>query len=456
MKIRDRLTLQFTGIVAVILMVFCATIYFLTSRYTHNEFDGRLKERASNTADLLLKVDEIDEVLLKSMRRRYLQSLPNEFVRIYDTTYKIVFRDDTSDIHFENQVFDKIKHGEGYDYEEGERQFVGMFYRDNQGDFYVIASAVDKYGKTKLNNLKLVLIIGYILTLLLLLLSGRFFSIAALNPISKIVEKVESINASKMDMRLDEGKGKDEISKLAYTFNQMFERIEKAFITQKQFVSNASHELRTPLTSITGEIEVALMKNRSEEEYKEVLKSILEEAQNLTKLSNGLLSLAQSGIDEGSIKVFLCRVDEIIFHVQEEIVNRNPQDKLSIEISDMDDEKNLLINANAELLTIAIINVVENAFKFSGRKPVVVKIFNKNDSTVTIAIKDQGSGISKEDQVNIFQPFYRGTASNKVSGHGIGLSLTDKIIRLHKGIISIESTVLGTEFALTFPVASEF
>lgn len=450
MQIRNRLTLQFAGIVALILLVFSLTIYQQAAQYTRNEFDGRLKERALNTGQLFLSVDEIDEALLKVLRRKYLQNLPQEFVRVYDEKNKLIFKDDSVSISPTNEVLNEIRREKVHSYSVGNRQFLGMLYNDNQGKFVLLASAVDIFGQSKLQNLRLVLILVYIITLIIIIISGRFFAKAALNPISAVVAQAEKITASNLYLRIPVGQGKDEIAKLAITFNNMFERLGNAFQLQKSFVSNASHELRTPLTAITGEIEVALMKDRSPDEYKKVLESILEETSKMTKLSNGLLQLAQAGSEFNTLSFKEVTLEEILLEVHDTFQKHNKDGRLILNIKSASDHGTIM-QGSKELLITALQNIVGNAFKFSNNKPVVISLYKKGNS-IHIDVKDQGVGIAENELKHIFEPFYRSDQVRNVPGHGIGLSMTDKIIKLHKGNIRIVSKPgHGTKVCISLP-----
>ncbi|MFN3403852.1 MAG: sensor histidine kinase [Cytophagaceae bacterium] len=454
MQIRSRLTFQFMAIVALLLLLFSSAIYYLSALHRYNDFEDRLKERALNTAKLLLEVDEIDESLLKTLRRKYLQTLPSEFVRVYSSDLDIVFKDDSLNYKIENEWLETILQEGEEGFEDGERQVIGMFYQDDLGDFIIVASAIDMYGHRKLKNLRIVLSVGFFIALIVIFFTGKIFANAALKPIQKVIQQVERITASNLHLRVDEGKGKDEISQLAITFNQMFQRIEEAFAMQKRFVSNASHELRTPLTTITGEISVALMKERGADEYKEVLKSVFDESKELTKLTNELLELAQTGMEENS--VIMERIDpvDLFLRLCDEIYKRNPNCSLETNLLELSNTDMPPIFGNEKLLHTALINIVENAIKFSSNKPVRIKLVNTNNKELKFIIEDDGIGMTPSELKSIFQPFFRSENVSNIPGHGIGLPLCQRIVKIHGGRISVESSPgKGTVFVVTFPLS---
>jgi len=289
-----------------------------------------------------------------------------------------------------------------------------------------------------------------LITIVLIVIIALFFSKQALNPISGMVSQIDNISISNLNLRVNEGNGTDEIAQLAIKFNKMLERLDAAFEMQRSFVSNASHELRTPLTALTGQLEVALMKHDADPWI--VLKNLLNDIKQLNKLSNGLLDLAQAHLDISEIKIETLRIDEVIGNARAELLKRNKDYKINMDFKHFPDEENWLkVNANEQLLKSAFLNIIENACKYSpGKTAEIELVFNPSDAIITIS--DKGIGIAESDLDKIFEPFYRsGNAKNYV-GHGIGLTLTKKIVELHKGSISIRSRLNeGTNIMVSLP-----
>jgi signal transduction histidine kinase len=353
---------------------------------------------------------------------------------------------------FSQETLNEVRSTGELDFNIGDRQFVAIPFKNN---YVIVASARNVYGKQELENLAYILIVGNLIGILVIYLAGRFFAKQALSPVSRMIKDVDSIGETNLSLRLDEGKKKDELSQLAMTFNRLFTRIEEAFERQKRFVSNASHELRTPLTTITGEIEVALMKGRTQEQYEEVLLSVLEEAKTLTKLSNDLLKLTQTGDIKGLI-IHKIAVIDLLQAIAEECYKRYDKELLVFEWENSTIEAETYISGSLELLKIALVNIVDNAYKFSDRKKVELVLMQENNS-IKIKIKDQGIGMTEEELQYIFQPFYRSNNVIAIPGSGIGLSLTQKIIKLHGGRIEIFSTPnLGTEMIVILPIEKEY
>jgi two-component system, OmpR family, sensor histidine kinase ArlS len=451
MKIKDRLTLQFTGLVALILMLFCCTILYIAAYQRKKDFNNKLKEKALNTVRLLVEVDEIDTDLLKRIRRKYLSSLPDEFVRVYDASNNRIFKDDTISFKMPKEQIDLVRQTSEASFTFHERQIIGIAY-DN-GKYVVTASAIDKDGIERIWILGIIMFSVYLISLVVIFFSGRLFSKNALKPIARIIDQVRGITVSKLYLRVDEGKNKDEISILANEFNLLFSKVEYAFEMQKRFVSNASHELRTPLTSIIGEVSVILMKERDKKDYQEVLRSILEESQKLRELSNDLLELAQAGIDDELSNTSSINVEDFVKNFIADLAKRENSPIVTLDLNNIYKDKENFITGNESLLLTAFSNVLDNAFKFSGNKPVSIQIYPEGQN-VCFKITDEGIGISNKDLSNIFQPFYRTEDSQTIPGYGIGLSLVNRIILLHGGEIKIISEInRGTSFIISLPLS---
>jgi signal transduction histidine kinase len=453
MNIRLKLSIQFTAIVLSILVLFSFSIYYFSSNFRKNDFSNRLQEKAITTAKLLIEVKEVDSVLLKIIDRNTVNILENEYIIIYDESNTPIYKNtDEINIKYGIDLIDKVKKQKRVYFSNDKYECIGVIFEWGNKDFVVIASAYDKYGLKELRNLKIILILGLLFTFLLTFFAGLFYSERAMKPILMVIKQVNNIRASHLDARVNEGNGKDEIARLAITFNKMLSRLELAFNSQRQFVSNISHELRTPLTSITGQLEVTLMKKREVEEYEILLKSLHEDIKTLNSLSNGLLELAHSNIDIHAFELNIIRIDEVLYVVQNELMKSNQDYLIIVDFENFpEDEQKLRLNANENLLKIAFKNIIDNACKFSKNKKVEINL-GFNDKYLYIKFIDLGIGIPSEEIDKIFEPFYRATNSFDILGHGIGLSLVKKIIELHNGKMEISSVINeGTVISIFLP-----
>jgi signal transduction histidine kinase len=453
MKIRLKLTLLFTALFAALLLVFCLVIYFSNARDREDQYFKRLRQQAITKTNLLLGA-KVQPTVLQLIYKNSLSSLPQEEVAVYDTAFHLLYHDAVYIDHVKETrgMIDTIVRQHEIHFYVQELQAIGFLYPYNGKDYVVTAAAQDIDGLAKLHDLRIALVIGFIVAILLTFLAGYFFSRQALQPVSQMVDKVEEITASHLDLRIDEGRGKDEIAELAITFNRMLDRLENSFEAQRQFVSNISHELRTPLATIIGELEISAKKGRTPAEYEELTRLILQDARRLVKLSNGLLDLAKASYDKAEIAFREVRLDELLLDTRQAVLKSNPEYDVNIIFErEIEEDDFISVLGNEYLLKVAFTNLIDNGCKFSDDRQSTVAI-SFHAKNVILRFSDTGIGISPEDIANIFSPFYRGANKKYAEGHGIGLSLTDKIIHLHQGSLSVSSRVSeGTTFTVELP-----
>jgi signal transduction histidine kinase len=306
-----------------------------------------------------------------------------------------------------------------------------------------------------MNNLRKVLFFVFIISLIITFLLGWIYAGRALRPIAKVIDQVNEISIKSLHLRVDEGKGHDEISKLALTFNKMLTRLENSFTIQENFIANASHEIRTPLTAMSGQLEVVLLNERNPDTYKSVILSVLEEINNMADISNRLLLLARASSEKPATNFKPVRIDEVIWQSKTDLQKRFPGYQINISVSpEIDDENKLIVEGSEQLLNIVIINLMDNGCKFSSDHTVNVTI-DHHDQHIQIEFRDHGIGIPEEDQLHILEPFHRGRNAINMKGHGIGLSLVDMLTRHHHGNLSFSSVLNeGSCFCLKFPTKS--
>ena len=285
----------------------------------------------------------------------------------------------------------------------------------------------------------------------LLFVIGYFMARSVLKPVSEIVKQVEAITASNISKRVEVEDHKDEIGELARTFNKTLDRLEESFEAQKMFISNVSHELRTPMAALIAELELSLYKERSSEDYKKVVENALSDARNIEKLSNGLMDLAKASYNTEQISMSAIRLDEVLLDASAMVMKAHSGYNVDLRFEDdTEDDGMVTIRGNDYLLRTAFVNLIENNCKFSSDQSSTVQIsFSKHK--VLIRFSDTGIGIPEEDMEHLFEPFYRGRNRDFSQGNGIGMALVERIIKLHKGAISVYSHHdKGTVFTLIF------
>ncbi|SMB92828.1 histidine kinase [Hymenobacter roseosalivarius DSM 11622] len=466
MTIRTRLALQFAAILAVTLMVFSLVIYYFTYQSRQEFFTANLLARTRVVAHVYLDGTNRATAASRASYRRYLRqfyrTLPEEEAKVYNSQNKVVFRE--GKIQSESVPMELLKavrrNRKPIVEEKNFRQTIGVLYHDVQrGDFVVVASSLDADSQQKLSNLRRILLGGFLASLTVVGIGGWFFARQALRPMQRIVREVDTITASDLHRRLSQADGQDEVSHLAQRFNSLLDRLETAFAGQRTFVRDASHELRTPLAALMGELEVALLQERTPDEYRRTLRSTLDAARLLSNLTNGLLQIARASDDPSQITLSLVRLDELLLQAHEEMQRRQPTCRIDLAFNENTKDGRVTpfeVRGNEALLLAAVLNVLENACKFSrsSDKPIMATL-STTPNRVVLDVLDYGLGMNEADRQQVFVPFFRAETVRNVPGHGIGLPLTAKIMSLHCGSIQVESQLhIGTQVRLDWPVSS--
>ena len=453
MQIRTRLALQFLLLGGIIMIIASVAIYFSSASLRKGDFYKLLWNNARSTANLLFNTSKVDADRVLGIEKKSPVSLQNEKIIIINFNNDIVYSsDEKKEIEIRNNVLEKVRLGYIITYKQSPYEVVATLFYTTYDRFVVVAAGTDNEGALRMKKLETILVIVCLISLFLFFIAGWFYSGRALKPISDVVNKVEDISITSLNLRVFEGNGTDEIGRLAITFNKMLDRLETAFGMQKNFIANASHELRTPLTSINGQLEVLMMKDRSTTEYKSALGSVLDDIKSLINLSNRLLLIARTSAEGPMSFNKKIRIDEILWQSQEEIIRFNNDYRINISIDDsLTDSDQMIVVGDESLLKVAVSNIIDNACKYSDDHTVDIK-FRHIEKSIEIKFKDKGIGISEEDIKKIFEPFYRGANTISISGTGIGLPLVNQIIKNHNGTVEISSLIgKGTIVTVLLP-----
>ncbi|MBO0930518.1 HAMP domain-containing sensor histidine kinase [Fibrella aquatilis] len=452
MNIRTRLTLLFLLLVGSILLLFSLGIYLLYNQFREVDFYERLHEQAKATVRVREDAGDV--------ARTDLPLMVDERISIYTPDDKIAFTVGSGPlVSIGPDLLKKIRAGFEFRSRQDIHETLAINYHSKSGPMLVVvATAYDRYGFNHLNRLRQILIFGWLASLLAVGVAGWLFASDALRPVSEIIEQVNTISGTNIHRRLQVSRQRDELAELAHTFNAMLNRLEEAFVTQRSFVSHASHELRTPLAIMRGNIDVALMQPRDMPYYRQTLDEVLYQVQRMIDLANGLLDLARASTDAANLSFRPTRIDELLWQARSSILSKKPDYSIDI-LFDFDDDAlveqddDLTLLAEEALLRTALQNLMENGCKYSVNHSVTVRIsFIPN--AVQVAFSDNGYGIPPDDLPHLFEPFYRSSHTTNVApGHGIGLALTNRIVKLHNGQLKIDSVVgMGTTVTVRLPL----
>jgi len=326
-----------------------------------------------------------------------------------------------------------------------------LIFEKEDSKFFIQLATKKDIDSAYIKQLLYSLIIATPIILIIFLFIANILINKTLSPVKEVIESVKSISAKSLSNRIDTKKIPTEIEELVSTFNHLLSNLEDSFNKITSFSQDASHELKTPLTVIRGEIEVALKQERTTEEYKDILKDILEESINIQEIINQLLFLAKK--DTAEIKsVFLeIYLDEIVTDTALWIEKFAKNKNIDIVIKKIIPST---IYANETLLKIAINNILKNAIIYSDNNTQVEISIDESDKEYLLIIKDNGYGISDEDLPFIFERFYRAdkARSRKDAGFGLGLSIVKVILDIHNYKIKLQSKKdIGTTVTILIP-----
>jgi heavy metal sensor kinase len=283
-------------------------------------------------------------------------------------------------------------------------------------------------------------------------LAGYRMSRRILAPVEEIASSAEEITSSRLHERIPVNGTGDEVDHLAKVFNEMLGRLDRSFLQLKQFTSDASHELRTPLAALRSIGEVGLGRDGTREEYRELVGSMLEEVNRLTRLVDDLLMVSRG--DSGSIQLRYSPVG-VFALARETVALLEPLAEEKGQRLILIGNAETQIEADAVFLRQALINVVYNAIKYSPANATTsVRVESALPDSVTILVQDAGPGIAPEHLARIFDRFYRVDPgrSRDAGGFGLGLAIAQWAVQAHKGAISVTSACgKGSTFSITLP-----
>ncbi|NOZ21099.1 MAG: HAMP domain-containing protein [Planctomycetes bacterium] len=323
---------------------------------------------------------------------------------------------------------------------------------DSEGNQYVvqIATSLEFQFKT-LDNFVKNMIVGGMVFVVVVTLLGWFIVNGVFMRVRRIRRTAERLSAANLTLRLPVRGTEDEIDRLAQTFNRMIQRIRGSVDRVMRFTADASHEIRTPLSSMRSEVEQALEKRRSSDEYERVLASCLEELDKLGGIANNLLALARSDMTARKRAFGDVNLAETLRGVGEIGAALAQQKRIDFQSNVA---PSLCVKGDEEQLSRLFTNLVDNAVRYTDQGGDVILSASTKDGRVTVSVTDTGIGIQKDELVRIFDRFYRSERGRSFSpaGSGLGLSLCEAIAKEHKAVIAVESKPgEGSTFTVRFP-----
>ncbi len=461
LPIKWKLTIWYGAILALILVVFSCGVYV----YFNNSLQKSIDTKLQSIAQVLSSsITETHAQSVFGNFERYLENVlgrkpKGKFIQIIDTTGRIGAKMNDLEAVTVPTSFNTL-----------ERAFKGEIVYETIGDkrprlrmitlpimenkkvtsIVQVGTSLEDFEET-MTKLLIVLVIGIPTSLSATVMVGYFMAKKALKPVDQIRKAAVKISSTNLDERIDIGSRRDEITRLAQTFNAMISRLKDAFLRINQFSLDVSHELKTPLTILKGETEVALRKDRDKEDYKKLLLSSLEEVDRMTKIIDDLLLLSKADPKDVKLNVTDVALRDLIIDVCVDMRIFAEKKEIDLAFNELDDTR---IKGDELKLRRMLLNIVENGIKYTQKGgKVEVSSFAK-DGYIQVNVKDNGVGISEDDIKYVFDRFYQADRSRRrEGGSGLGLSISRWIAEAHKGSIQVQSQPSdGSLFSIKLPL----
>jgi heavy metal sensor kinase len=442
LSVRARLTVWYTAVLAILLVVFSAAVYLIVrgslSRQMNRELAGEFTVLAGEIGEEQADIRELE---------------PEGSSKLFQIFHE-------GKLSLQSDLFQKS--GLAADLSapavrsRSVRSASGARFRVRSGPLkngYFLSVALDeKIYRSSLRTLLLILVLALPFALLLSAGGGSLLAGRLLRPVAVMARTADRIRAENLSDRLPVGNPEDEFGRLAAVFNRTLARLEDAFERLRRFTADASHELRTPLAALQSVGEVALQEDLDAEAYRDRIGSMLEEAARLTRLVDSLLLLTRA--DRGSVPI--ARKDQDLSALVEKAVEdlrvmaEEKGQGLTMEI-----DRGLRAAVDAEIFRRAVVNVLDNAIKYTPRGGAISVSAKERAGEIVIAVGDSGPGIPDEYQDKVFDRFFRVETDRSGSfpgGAGLGLAIAKWAAEANGGRIELESRQgPGSAFRIVLP-----
>ena len=463
-SIRVRLTLWYLLIFGSLLIIFSIYIYSVVSRDMHNRFDASLLRTSQSMAnyfsefrDLESDEQEANETInqLKEGREsaaifregRLLASNNNDVVAAISST-KILesFGSDRKPAFATEPSLNK-------------RLVVFPFQYKGTNYMSAVYEPLDKL-EGQIGHVRKLFLFGLSAALLLGAVGGFMLAQKSLAPMVNISEQAEHIGARNLNERLKVTNPDDELGRLAGVFNALLSRLDSSFGVMRVFMADASHELRTPLTIIHGEAQVALSRSHSEDEYRQSLGIIQDQAKRMANIVSDMLALARADAGDQNLLTEDLYLNDLVTESCRAAKALAAQKHIQLSCEASED---VMFHGNEELLQRMIVNLVDNAIRYTPDGGAISVKLTSDNSTARLVVSDTGIGIPSESIGRVFDRFFRirdpRTRTN--GGSGLGLSIVKLAAESHGGLVDLSSQPgRGSTFTVTLkndpkPAASQ-
>jgi heavy metal sensor kinase len=462
-SVRGRLTLFWVAVLAAALVVVGGLIYVLLARALYSRVDDNLRAVAQiATTSLANDLAEGQDYADAAQSTAAELSSRQQMLAIYDSNGRLLAeggRDadleialpDVSTIPAHELMLLTVVEAE----DDDDRHRLAIRHVSippaNTPYVVVVGSSLEPTDE-ELESLRDVL--AYVIPIALVLAGagGWFLARQSLAPVSTMAERARHIGADDLSARLPVANPRDELGRLAATFNDLLNRLETSLTQQRQFMADASHELRTPVTTSRTAAAVALQQShRDEDEYRETLTIIEQQTTRLSRIVDDMFTLARADAGSYPVRRTLMYLDEVVDEAVRAARVLGDTKQVSIELTTIPSAS---FTGDEELVRRLVGNLLDNAVRYSGPGSVVQMNLGHESERYVLSVTDAGEGIAPDIQLHIFERFFRGNAARTSSdgGAGLGLALARWIARAHGGEVTlVRSSHEGTTFEATLP-----
>ncbi len=455
-SVRVRLTLWYAGALTVVLIFYAGGVFVFLRHSLFTELDGRLHEDFE-VAEQMLERTVDGGIRWRASDHHEEENIGDDsWLEVWSPEGKLLYRRESFERGGREFLFSVAPPGQrGY-------QSISLpndiHVRALSGPYAIAGLSVvirvarsEARLRRELNGLLLVLGLGLPVAVGTAGFGGYGLARRALAPVGQMGERARTITAEHLGERLPVVNSDDELGHLATVFNDTFARLERSFEQLRRFTSDASHELRTPLTAIRSVGEVGLREHRDENAYREIIGSMLEEADRLGRLVDSLLTLSRA--DAGQVKLTFERVDlaelvhDVVNHLS--VLAEEKRQHVSVETAGP-----VYATVDRLVLRQAIVNLVDNAIKYSPDGGHVRIVVRDQPHGPALEVIDTGPGIGAEHRDRVFDRFYRvdKARSRELGGTGLGLAITRWAVEVHGGRLELESEEgRGSTFRISLP-----
>ncbi|MBL1219386.1 HAMP domain-containing protein [Chryseobacterium sp. L7] len=452
MSLKRKIALTISIAFSLLFAMVMAVIYLSFNDFRRDEFKERFRQRLEFTSHFISKSKDFEEEAPVFFNENSDNILLNETILIFNADKELIYSTiKDRNVTWDNALLKELDEKKLIYTEKTVPEIYAALRNINGENYYILTSALDTNGKSKLEYLKYLLITAYVMSTLLIGFFSYYFMGQFLRPLEDLNTEISEVTAHKLTKQIPVQDSDDEINVLAKSFNTMIVRLNDVFQSQKDFTASASHEIRTPITRMAFQLENLIKFENHSPETLTSLKQIQRDVYQLSDLTNSLLLLTK--FDKENIQSIYeeVRIDEVIFEAFEAVEKSYPSLKMDFLISEDTSENGLLtISGIQSLLVIVFINLFKNAAVYSDDTEVDILI-TETIHYLTVDVTSHGNTIPEEEQSKLFEAFMRGNNSQNISGSGLGLRIVKRILEYHGADIVYSSPSENTnKFSVIF------